>query len=282
MEILVSYVQLPNAFAKLIPSILIGAAGSLAAASVSLILEWFFSKRRKKQEKINKKVVVSTVGAAAALAFASMLIGFDIHFSVPNLDYLLLADAEDRLSEQCLDSFVIPLVDAGIQLGHVVPNSQDPPAGLFVRPRTKVTFRVKDEGVNSLDDPRTNGEADCIMRSEGFCMITAEGRGSALVSSGKLVLLLWAKSRESGWYLQSPSSAQPELFRPDGTWTQQAQIGNSRYPPSEGELVDLTLTVISSAGAKRLDRRRGEAFQQPEGWPVTAAERVSIRLTGGR
>lgn len=267
-----------GAYAKLISSILIGAAGSLVATAVSLILGW-----RLGIAKASNKIVILTAVVAAGLAIASIFIGFDIHHVVPNLDYLSLAEAEDRLSDEGLDSVVFPVDKPGIQLGRVVANSQSLPPGQLVRSGTRMSFGLSDEGTSSVDHPGTNGQVDCTRRSEGFCTITIEGRASALVSAGQLRLLLWAKSPESGWYLQDLTSTQTSLIRPDRTWVRQAQVGNSRYPPSDGELVDLALTVISSSAERRFTENNPLGpFQEPEGWPISTVERVSISLIGGR
>lgn len=219
--------------------------------------------------------------SAIILAIISMFKGFDIHHAVPNLDYLPLEEAEDRLADQCLDFVVVPVVRSDIEVGRVVPNSQSLSPGQLVRSNTKVSLSVSDEGTSALAYPRSNSQVDCIRRSEGFCTITVEGMASALVSRDQLRLLLWAKSRESGWYLQDSGPTQTILDRPDQTWTRQAQIGNSRYPPSDGELVDLALTVIPS-GSKGDARGKywGKPFREPEGWPVGTAEHISIRLMG--
>ncbi len=266
-----------GAYGRLISSILIGAAGSLFATAVSLILGQRFGKA-----KVSNKMVVLTVVLAAGLAIASTFIGFDIHHVIPNLDYLTLAEAEDRLSDQRLDSIVFPVDKPGIQLGRVLANSQSLSPGQLVRSGTPISFGVSDEGTSSVEHPSINGQVDCIRTSEGFCTITVEGRASALVSDGQLRLLLWVKSQQSDWYLQDPTSTQTTLIRPDQTWTRQVQVGNVRYPPSDGELVDLALTVISSTAERHSTGTHVQGpFRKPEGWPVATVERVSIRLIGG-
>ncbi|HEY1205944.1 MAG: PASTA domain-containing protein [Bryobacteraceae bacterium] len=266
-----------GAYGKLLTSILIGAAGSLVAAAVMLGLGQRFAK-----EKVRWKNVILTVVVAAGLSIAAAFMGFDIHYAVPNLDYLPLAEAEDRLAAQHLDSVAAPVENPGIEPGRVVPKSQSLSPGLLVQSGTTLSFSVSDEGTNSLDYPHTNGQVDCVRKQEGFCTISVEGRDSALVSSGQLRSLLWTKSRESGWYLQDQGSTQTELIRPDRTWRRQAQVGNSRYAPSDGELVDLALTVVSSSRERDVGKQRGQSFREPEGWPISTAERVAIRLVGGQ
>ena len=262
-----------GAYGIVVSSILIGAAGGLVATGVSLLVGRRFGK-----EKVSNKLVMITFAIAASFAAASLSIGFDIHHIVPNLDYLTLAEAEDRLSEQRLEPLVLSVDRPTIQLGRIVPNSQKLSPGQLVRSGTPVSFAVSDEGTNSIDSPTTNGQVDCAKTPDGSCIVTVEGQASSLVSDHQLELLLWVKPAGLSWYLQSPISLQSA----GGTWTGTAQVGNSQYHPSDGNAINLALTVVLRTTEKGSnDSQAPGPFQTPEGWPVSTVERVTISLVGG-
>ena len=260
-----------GAYGRLFATFLIGVATSLIAAGLLLCIEGFIRMR-----PFNKKLGALALGMGLVWGIASIVIGLDIHYAVPTLDNLTLTDAEDRLSEQHLIPNAVPL--DGPDVGLVVPRSQSLLAGQLVQSGMKITFNIGDRGVNTFDYPRTNGMADCTTNADGFCTINIEGVESTLVFDGRLRLVLWAKSVGSGWYVQDPDPTRPASVGPDQTWTREVQIGNSKYRPGDGELIDLALTVMST----RAQPTVGQAFSEPQGWTAQMAQHVSIRLVGAR
>ena len=256
------------AYGSFVASFLLGVATSLCAAGLILLSEWLVGKTIPKWLMI---VAVFMLGLGCGIAAYTM--GIDAHYIVPALDNLSLEDAENRLKESHLEPVAIPIDSDRAELGLVTPKSQSVSHGQLVRARTSIVFRVNDQGLSTLEYPRTNREADCVKRAAGFCTIDVEGTDSALVKRRRFRLLLWARSGESLWYLQEPDTVKTSVHRLDGTWKAQAQIGNSRQPPTDGDLVELALTVVAAS-----DPRRDITPTNSLDYTVFQAERVTIRL----
>jgi hypothetical protein len=252
-------------YGKLLSSFLAGAGASLAAAALGLL----FDKPRAR-----KTVVLRMAAAAVSMIAIGAFIGFDVRVAVPNLDFLSLEDAANNLIDSHLKPDMIPTEQTSKEgFGRVVPNSQSLQGGQLIRWGGTVSFEVSDEGTIRLEHPHTNDTVDCRITSSGYCTFTVDGMGSKLLSSGRLDLVLWAKSRESNWYPQNPN---PVGNDQNGTWSAEAQVGDAQNPASDGEPVDLALTVNAHGIAVIPLHRAGSP--QPQGKIVDRAERVTVRV----
>ena len=214
---------------------------------------------------------------------------------VPRLDNLSADRAEQLLNGLSLVPAARPQHVAGIEPGRVIPNSQDPVAGLDVKPGTVVSFAVAMAGSGpaassspsqlpslSLFEPRAGAIFKCTRRPDGVGSIAVKGtvRG---VQGGARDLLLWLRpvtpaSDVSGWYLQRPPTSGVGTVNPDGTWSGTAQLGNSQYPPQEGAVVDIAVSVVDRETAARLMAETGVVTRnEPIG--VVSATASGVVLT---
>ena len=82
-----------------------------------------------------------------------------------------------------------------------------------------------------------------------------------------------------GWYLQREANQDgipSDRIDPDGRFIGRAQLGNLQYPPRDGHLVEVAVTVADDALYRRLIARGPE---ETEAAPVGAARAVSTHVT---
>jgi len=207
---------------------------------------------------------------AILLMAISAFLGFDVRVAVPDLNYRSLEEAFNLLAESHLTPKALPSELPGAELGRVLPNSESLPGGQLVPWRSIVLFKIADNGANRLEHPRTNNAIECKIVAGGSCTVAVDGTSSKLVNDRRLDLILWARSSHSNWFPQRALDIQ------DGTWKGTAQVGNSRYHASEGELVEFALTVRPRSTAAT--RPPSDGFAELPEESVDRAERVTLRI----
>jgi hypothetical protein len=217
-------------------------------------------------------------GVAVLLGMGAVLILTTILFyawpsriiEVPNLANLSLAEAELSLAKKGLIPEVTPQPNPTTEARRVVPYSQDPSPGIKVRKNTVVRFVVsmgpgqpapqgEEPGVTasvSLFQPRSDEEVHCRRYGDDIYRFSVEGVSTGVTGSG-LQLLLWVKpanppSETPGWYLQRGFVNGIHRVDSDGSWRGIGQIGNVQWPPHEGDIFNVAVTVVNSETAQRL------------------------------
>lgn len=215
---------------------------------------------------------------------------------VPALGGLSREQAEERLVGKSLVPNARPQHADGVEAGRVITGSQSPAPGLAVECGTTVSFAVAVGGTGrapgasapggpppvqtvELFEPRTGQRAAITRRPDGVGSLTANGVWPG--SDGGFRLLLWIRpvkppSDLPGWYLQRPPGNGISKG-PDGTWSGVAQIGSAQYPPHDGDLVDVAVSVADSATVARL-MAEGGVVVRPEPVGVASARATGVRL----
>jgi len=217
--------------------------------------------------------------------------------TVPALDRLARAEAEELLLRTKLVPDARPQVAAGVEEGRVIPQSQRPNAGLRVRPGTMVTFGVSVSSSESgqqlgspagvptavLFDPKSGEAMYCARGGDALYRCAVRGTSTGLSVPG-FGLLLWVKpvnppSDEPGWYLERPPGNGIGGVDGKGSWSGVVQIGNRQYPPHEGDVVDLAVSVVDDVTSNRLMAEPGVVVRdRPAGIYVDIASGVVITL----
>jgi len=220
--------------------------------------------------------------------------------TIPRLDGLSRAEAEVLLTKAGLTADPRPQYASGVEAGRVVPDSQNPKPGLKVRPKEVVSFGVAEpppevslrqgsatapprRATVSLFEPRPGGSVRGRRTADGLHRISVRGTSTG-TTNGDLVLLLWVRpvnppADAPGWYLQRPPANGIRQVETDGSWEGLAQIGNAQWPPHEGDLIDVAVSVAERAAA---DRMMAEADvvrrDQPVGIDLVRASGVVVTL----
>lgn len=248
---------------------------------------------KEKWPKWKHALIMGTSGAA-------ILVGVIIYFAwpslidVPSLDGLSKAQAEDLLAKNNLRSEAMPQYANGVEPGRVIPDSQNPQAGLLVRPGSLVSFAVNVQQqppvpppppdiVVTLFQPQSGGKALCFRGGDNVYRFEVKGTSSGISTSG-YGLLLWLKSVSppsdtAGWYLQRPPGNGIDKIETDGSWAGIAQIGNATWPPHEGDTFDLAVTLVDSATINKLMAEQGVVIRsRPVGDKIQTANGVVVTL----
>jgi hypothetical protein len=215
---------------------------------------------------------------------------------IPALDDLSQAQAEQSLIAAKLVPEARPQYADGVQTGLVVPKSQSLSPGLHVRPGTVVSFGVSvreslmptavpspDTLTVALFQPKAGESVRCIRSADGTYSVSVSGTSSGLLA-GDLKLLLWTKpvnppSDVPGWYLQRAPIHGISRVEPDGSWTGVARIGNAQWPPHEGDVVDLAVTIVDEQAANQLMAEGGVVVRdQLPGIKPTTVSQVTLTL----
>jgi hypothetical protein len=128
--------------------------------------------------------------------------------------------------------------------------------------------------------PRTNGQLDCAPDAGGLYRCSISGTATKL-SIGRQ-LLLWVRpvqppSDLEGWYLQRRPNG--ILSSTDTSWTGKIQIGNRDYPPHDGDLVDVAVSIGDKAEVDALMKETGVVTRpEPPGGTVMKATNVRLRI----
>jgi hypothetical protein len=220
---------------------------------------YFVTKRREEWAKARAVIITGGIGIAL-LAGLIAYFAWPSLISVPALDGLSQAEAEDTLRGYHLVPQPRPQYAQAADAGRVIAHSQNPSSGLAVRRGTVVSFAVGERGETpptgnpnyssmqlSFSKPGKGEKLSCDRGADGIYKVTVEGVSSG-VSTTSHGLLFWIRpvnppAARSGWYLQRPPSNGIIEIRPDGSWKGIGQIGNTEYPPHEGNTVDLAVTI---------------------------------------
>jgi hypothetical protein len=258
---------------------------------VVAFIVYFVTKTRAERTRWGAVAIMGGVGVAILLIFLWPRL-----ITVPTLDGLSQAEAEDTLRSYNLVPQSRPQYAQAADAGRVIALSQNPSAGLAVRRGTVVSFAVGERGDTPPDNnqnyvgmsvkfskPRAGEKISCSIGADGICRITAEGTSSN-VSSATHGLLLWVRpinppSDRIGWYLQRPPSNGIPHILGDGSWSGIAQIGNAQYRPHEGDTIGLAVTIAEKYVIDRLSAELGVVVRnQPVGGKSDTVSPVTLTL----
>ena len=146
----------------------------------------------------------------------------------------------------------------------------------------QILTAIKDAGtpVAAQLQIKPSEKVECAQTSEGVYSCSVSGISSGL-SKGGLSLLLWVRpvsppSDVPGWYLQRPGIVKMDS---DGSWTGNLQVGNTQWPPREGDVIDLAVTVVGTQTMKQLLTEREVVIRdQPIGIGSNTVPRVIVTL----
>lgn len=220
--------------------------------------------------------------------------------TVPNLDNLSRAEAEDKLTNKGLTPDPRPHHVVGVEAGRVVPNSQDPRPGLKVRRGSVVSFAVAEAAAEpliplrgaaspsqaatvSLFEPKGGGTVYCTRTADAIYRFSVRGTSTGL-DAGEFTLFLWVKpvnppADAPGWYLQRPPVNGVRALEADGSWEGLAQVGSAQWPPHDGDIIDVAVSVAGRDVAERLMAEAGAVLRDnPVGLNSVRASGVVVRL----
>ncbi len=257
----------------------------------------YFVMRDREDWNRKRPVLLMALGGCVLLLTVAISALWQYLVIVPSLDGLSQARAEETLVHLGLVPEARPQYAAGVEVGRVVPKSQAPHAGQDVRPGSAVLFAVAAGGTEttssteidggdlptvSLFAPAAHATVRAARRPDGAGMVTARGTSKGMQGEA-FQLLLWLRpvappSDVDGWYLQRPPSNGVAGVDPDGGWQGTAQIGNALWPPQEGAVIDLAVSVADRETASLLMAEAGVVVRpQPEG--VATARATGVVLT---
>ncbi|HSE16512.1 MAG TPA: PASTA domain-containing protein [Pyrinomonadaceae bacterium] len=270
----------------------------ISAVGVSLVVGgilYFVTNKRAEWKKARAVLITGSVGIGLLAGIIAYLMWPSL-ISVPNLDGLSQAEAEDTLRSYHLVPQPRPQYAQTADAGRVIARSQNPAAGLAVRAGAVVSFAVGERGEPAPDNnpnssnmdvsfskPRAGEKISCRIGADGIGRITVEGTSSG-VSNATHGLLLWIRpinppADQIGWYLQRPPSNGIPEIGPDGSWTGVAQIGNAQYPPHEGDTIGVTVTIAEKGVIDKMRAELGVTVRnQPVGVKSATLSPVTLTL----
>lgn len=278
----------------LIPIVLAVCTGlTTEALSQLLVKSGRVSQSTKSAWRMLAAALAVTVGVAVYLLQPKLQ-------TVPSLGRLWADAAAQELRSLGFQSIVRSERSAIIDDGLVVPESQRPIAGQLARPGTTVTYAVSTGSASLSESPVSNAAANSgglawttpnagepltvILDAAGVGKARVAGRvPTGLTKSDQL--LLWVRpvlppAETPGGYLQRPPGNGVSAASAGGSWEGTIQIGNRDFPPREGDIVDLAISVIAVAEARTLESRPGTmTTPTPRGSLVAQlpAVRLSVR-----
>ncbi|MGO8733495.1 MAG: hypothetical protein ACLQVM_11970 [Terriglobia bacterium] len=245
---------------------------SLAAGFVVAAVGYFVMRPRVYWAQKKPALIFGVVGVMLFLTLGAYYTWPSL-VEVPALDNHAQAEAEDLLAKRHLIPEIRPQQAAGVEAGRVVPYSQNPAHGLRVHTGSVVSFGVSvSQGgpslpatpvaaapMLSLFEPKSGETLRFAPGGEGLYRCSVRGTSSGLASGFQL--LLWLKpvrppSETFGWYLQRSGNGISSV-ESDGTWAGVVQLGNAQYPPHEGDIIDLAVSVADDATASKLMGEQG-------------------------
>jgi len=131
----------------------------------------------------------------------------------------------------------------------------------------------------TLMQPRKDGQLDCA--PDAGAIYRCNVSGTATVAAGH-ELLLWIRpvqppSESLGWYLQRRPNG--VLEHSGNSWNGRIQIGNRDYPPNDGDVVDVAVSIADKAEFDKLMREPGVVMRpDPSGSVVHKADNVRLRI----
>jgi|GEM_PF-3334360 len=247
-----------NAFIRAI--VVSTAAGLLVGAVI------YFALQTRQQWTKWKAAVILGLFSIAILLTVGIYYRWPSLISVPSLDGLSQAEAEDLLVKSRLIPNGRPQYSMNVPRGRAIPHSQSPSYGLAVRPGTIVTFAISMPQENytiqpatadihvALFQPKSAERIHCRPGVDGVFRCQVQGTCAGISSSGP-GLLLWVRPVQPpadsiSWYLQRPPTNGVTTVAANGSWVGVVQIGNVQWPPEEGNVVDI---AVSAADRRTVD-----------------------------
>jgi hypothetical protein len=150
----------------------------------------------------------------------------------------------------------------------------------ITKPESRTEMRPESQSV-SFVSPKSGEKIRCVRGADGLYQCSTSGISSG-VSMNRHSLLLWVRpvsppSEISGWYLQRGRNG-ISMTGTSGAWNGVAQLGNVQYPPHEGDMLDLAVTVTDIETATELE---AEALKAEAGTVVRdepIGEKIATRL----
>jgi hypothetical protein len=253
----------------LVRAMSISAGVSLLAGSIG----YFIMRTRAEWSRWKPVLMMGAIGIAL-LSATVIYYAWPSLIEVPKLEGKSRDQAEELLKSLGLVPDSRLQYASGVEPGRVIPNSQEPVAGLRVKSGSYVHFAVsvKEEQLStigtspdtlslSLAEPRPGQKAQCVRGGDSLYRLSAQGTSVGL-SSGKYGLLLWVRpinppSDTPGWFLQRPPGNGISKVEPNGSWVGTAQIGNAQWPPQEGNTINLAVTIADWDTIKNLMGEQG-------------------------
>jgi len=211
---------------------------------------------------------------------------------VPRLDLLTEDQANLTLEKKGLIPHSIPQHSIQVEKGLVIPKSQEPAAGQSVKKGRVVEYAISvSHDVPQLPPPDSSKSVTIFkpkpneqfsLSKSGNDIYTGEVSG---ISSGikRNEILLWIKpvnpaSDRSGWYLQRHPHG-ISGFMKNGTWLGRAQIGNADWPPHNGDILDIAVSVVDQSTYADLMGRKGVVMSpEPVGNIVEKSTDVIVSI----
>ncbi len=132
----------------------------------------------------------------------------------------------------------------------------------------------------SLSQPRKEGELVCAPNAGAIFRCLVAGAATGVLQTQ--MLLLWVRpvkprSESAGWYLQRGPNG---VFNQSGnSWDGKIQIGNREYPPHDGDVIDVAISIADAVVADKLMRAAGvEIDLKPVGVVVAKSENVRVHI----
>lgn len=275
----------------LVPIVLGLGVGLLTEAVSQLLLR---SGRVPENTKSAWRMLAAALALTAGVAVYLLQPGLT---TVPNLARLSVDEAAQLLRGRGFEPSPRYESSPTIEDGLVLPESQRPIAGQMAGAGGTVTFAVS-TGLGPISDPtvRTSGDGQgglsWNMPGPGASLeLIRDGSGLHRASVSGLVpgsltgshrLLLWVRPvrpapDSPGWYLQRPPGNGVSAYAAGGTWDGIIQIGNREFPPNDGDVVDLAISVVSATEARALETGAG-AVTAPTPRGSQVAELRGVRL----
>ena len=133
----------------------------------------------------------------------------------------------------------------------------------------------------SLTRPRSNSTIDCSRHSDGLYRCSVSGTAQ-LGAHDDVQLLLWMKPLRpagDGWYLQRGKINGIQSIGRGGAWNALAQLGNAEWPPAEGHVVAVAVTIAPRADAVKLLSAEGVVVRSAlTGMYTDEVTNVSVHL----
>ena len=132
----------------------------------------------------------------------------------------------------------------------------------------------------SFTQPRKDGQLECAPDPGAVFKCSVSG-GTTAASQGQR-LLLWVRpvqpqSESEGWYLQRRPNGVTD--QSSSSWKGVIQLGNRDYPPHDGDVIDVAISVVDAATADGLMRKPGVVIERdPIGMPGAKSENVRLRI----
>jgi hypothetical protein len=277
----------------LVPIVLGLGVGLIAEAVSQLLLR---SGRVRENTKGAWRMLAAALALTVGVAVYLLQPGLT---TVPNLARLSVDEAAQTLRARGFEPSPRYESSATIEDGLVVPESQRPIAGQTAGAGVTVTFAVS-TGRGPISDPAVRstgngqGALSWNMPAPGAPLeVIRDGSGLHRASVAGLVpasipashrLLLWVRpvrppSDSPGWYLQRPPGNGVSAYSAGGSWDGVIQLGNREFPPNDGDVVDLAISVVSATEARALEAGAGAVTAPtPRGSQVAELRGVRVVL----